>query len=86
MPTRYPGTAAETAALDAYIKLMRAAESLTVRVGDVMREAGLSEEAQAALRTFDRDRLVKAGAHPYLVFMAGLRVRMAREPAAFERF
>jgi len=50
------------------------------------REAGLSHQAQAALRDFDRDRLVACGAHPYLVFMAGLRLRMTREPAAFERF
>src|SRR4029453_3624495 len=42
MATRYPGSPAETAALDAYIKLMRAAESLTIRIGDVMRGAGLT--------------------------------------------
>jgi hypothetical protein len=39
-----------------------------------------------ALRDFDRDRLVGLGAHPYLVFMAELRVRMERTPAAFEYF
>jgi hypothetical protein len=50
------------------------------------RAAGLSQEAWAALRDFDRDRLVACGAHPYLVFMADLRLRMARAPAAFERF
>ncbi|MGH7335485.1 MAG: hypothetical protein ACREKS_22625 [Candidatus Rokuibacteriota bacterium] len=50
------------------------------------REAGLDQEAWSALRDFDRDRLVAYGAHPYLVFMAGLRLRMARVPAAFERF
>jgi hypothetical protein len=51
-----------------------------------MREAGLDAEAMAGLRDLDRGRLVACGAHPYLVFMAGLRLRMAREPAAFERF
>jgi hypothetical protein len=51
-----------------------------------MREAGLGAEAMAALRDLDRDRLVACGAHPYLVFMAGLRLRMSREPASFERF
>jgi hypothetical protein len=51
-----------------------------------MAERGLCGEAQAAMRDFDRDRLVAEGAHPYLVFMAGLRLRMAREPASFERF
>ena len=51
-----------------------------------MREAGLDAEAGAALRDLDRDRLVACGAHPYLVFMAGLRLRMAREPSTFERF
>src|SRR5919197_343277 len=42
MPTRYPGTPGETAALDAYIKLMRAAEAVTARVGGVMAAAGLT--------------------------------------------
>ena len=51
-----------------------------------MRDAGVDAEAGAALRALDRDRLVACGAHPYLVFMASLRLRMAREPAAFERF
>ena len=51
-----------------------------------MREAGLDAEAMAALRDLDRDRLVACGAHPYLVFMAGLRLRMTREPTSFERF
>jgi hypothetical protein len=53
------------------------------RVMDQMR---LGAEAREALRGFDRDRLVGLGAHPYLVFMAGLRLRMATEPASFERF
>jgi hypothetical protein len=51
-----------------------------------MDEVGLGPEARAALRSFDRDRLVALGAHRYLVFMAGLRLQMAREPAAFEYF
>jgi hypothetical protein len=51
-----------------------------------MTEAGLEGEAREALRAFDRDRLVACGAHPYLVFMAALRLRMVREPATFERF
>ena len=51
-----------------------------------MLEGGVDAEAAAALRALDRDRLVACGAHPYLVFMASLRLRMAREPASFERF
>ncbi len=51
-----------------------------------MAEAGLPPAAREPLRALDRDRLVALGAHPYLVFMAGLRLRMAREPEAFERF
>jgi hypothetical protein len=51
-----------------------------------MTEAGLGDDSQAALRAFDRDRLVGLGAHPYLVFMADLRLKMERAPAAFERF
>ncbi|MCI0546716.1 MAG: hypothetical protein L0027_05480 [Candidatus Rokubacteria bacterium] len=51
-----------------------------------MTELGLEAPARAALRDFERDRLIALGAHPYLVFMADLRLRMDREPAGFERF
>jgi hypothetical protein len=51
-----------------------------------MRELGLDDAARGALRSLDRDRLIGLGAHPYLVFMAGLRLRMERSPAAFEYF
>jgi hypothetical protein len=52
----------------------------------VMDEAGLDGHARGALAGFDRDRLVALGAHPYLVFMAQLRLAMAREPGTFEEF
>lgn len=51
-----------------------------------MGELGLDAPARAALRGFDRDRLIGLGAHPYLVFMADLRVKMERAPATFEYF
>jgi len=51
-----------------------------------MRELGLDDDAQVALRAFDRDELVGMGAHPYLVFMADLRLRMDRMPGGFEYF
>ena len=51
-----------------------------------MVEAGLDAPTRAALVGFDRDRLVALGAHPYLVFMAQLRLAMAREPGTFEEF
>jgi hypothetical protein len=51
-----------------------------------MRALGLGEEDQAALRAGDRDRLVARGAHPYLVFMADLRLRMDRGTTTFEYF
>ena len=51
-----------------------------------MTEAALAPDVRAALAAFDRDRLVGLGAHPYLVFMAELRVKMDRAPAAFETF
>lgn len=49
-------------------------------------EAGLDPETRAALVAFDRDRLVALGAHPYLVFMSGLRLKMESEGEAFEYF
>lgn len=51
-----------------------------------MREHGLDDATRAALATFDRDRLVGLGAHPYLVFMAQVRLTMDREPTTFEYF
>ncbi len=51
-----------------------------------MREHGLDDQARAALAAADRDRLVALGAHPYLVFMAQVRIAMAREPGTFEYF
>lgn len=54
--------------------------------GTAMAEAGLDAEAREALAAFDRDRLVACGAHPYLVFMADLRLRMEKGTATFEFF
>ena len=51
-----------------------------------MDEVGVDAEARDALRAFERDRLIALGAHPYLVFMAGLRLKMQSEPASFEYF
>lgn len=54
--------------------------------GATLRQVGLDASAQAALTAFDRDQLVGLGAHPYLVFMAGLRLQMQRDPVGFEYF
>jgi hypothetical protein len=47
---------------------------------------GLSDEERADLTALNRDALVARGAHPYLVFMAGLRLKMAASPGALEYF
>jgi len=49
-----------------------------------MTEAGLGDHEQKLMLARDRDALIAAGAHPYLVFMAELRLRMDR--SAFEYF
>jgi Aromatic-ring-opening dioxygenase LigAB, LigA subunit len=51
-----------------------------------LRDAGLDVEGIAALRALDRDRLIALGAHAYLVFMAGMRLKIASAPQTFERF
>ena len=51
-----------------------------------MAEAGLAPEERAALSAGDRDALVALGAHPYLVFMADLRVKMDGGAGSFEYF
>jgi hypothetical protein len=47
---------------------------------------GLTDGERADLLHLDRDALVARGAHPYLVFMAGLRLKMLREPSRMEYF
>ena len=49
-------------------------------------EMGLADDEARELLASDRDAMVARGAHPYLVFMASLRVRMEREPGQFEYF
>ena len=51
-----------------------------------MDEMELSLEERAGFTPIDRDLLVGRGAHPYLVFMADLRLRMTREPGLLEHF
>ena len=51
-----------------------------------LRDAGLDAPRIAALRALDRDKLIALGAHAYLVFMAGMRLKMASAPQTFERF
>jgi hypothetical protein len=51
-----------------------------------MSELALDAEDAAAVVRADRDALLARGAHPYLVFMADLRLRMEREPVSFEFF
>ena len=51
-----------------------------------MQELALDDEARTALRAFERDQLIGLGAHPYLVFMAGLRLKMESQPSSFEYF
>jgi len=46
----------------------------------------LTPAARAALSPIDRDALVAMGAHPYLVFMADLRLRQSRDPGGLEFF
>jgi len=46
----------------------------------------LGEDEARDLLAGHRDALVARGAHPYLVFMASLRLRMEREPSQFEYF
>ena len=49
-------------------------------------EVGLAPEERAALSPLDREALARRGAHPYLVFMAELRLRMARDASGIEFF
>jgi hypothetical protein len=46
----------------------------------------LAADDRAALMAGERDALLARGAHPYLVFMADLRLRMERQRGTFEYF
>jgi hypothetical protein len=45
MPTHYQGTAKKQAALDTYIKLMRAADSVTARLNRLLADRGPHRES-----------------------------------------
>ena len=49
MPTRYKGSPAEIRALDSYIKVVRAAETITARVREQIAAFGVSETQFAVL-------------------------------------
>jgi hypothetical protein len=51
-----------------------------------MDELGVDPSQRPALRAFARDPLIAFGAHPYLVFMADLRLKMDKAPGTFEHF
>jgi hypothetical protein len=74
-----PDTAIEEAGLDPEERA-----ALTEPSGGCV--AGGTRAARRPIEELDRDRLVALGAHPYLVFMAALRLRMERDPGTFERF
>jgi hypothetical protein len=62
------------------------AERFRADARSAMAEMELDDSEQADLTRMDRDALVARGAHPYLVFMAGLRLRMLAEPGTLEYF
>jgi hypothetical protein len=51
-----------------------------------MREVGLSADERAAMRAADRHALIAHGGHPYLIFMAELRLRSDRGQTKYEYF
>jgi hypothetical protein len=77
-------------ALNRFLYRLKSDAALRERfVGDAeaaMEGHDLDEGTRAALVSLDRDALVALGAHPYLVFMARLRLDMTRTPGTFEHF
>ena len=89
-PLHYGFPPARSYALNRCLFLLKSDPNFCARyVADresAMDELALDTDARDALRAFERDRLIALGAHPYLVFMAGLRVKMESQPTAFEYF
>ena len=88
--THYFFPPASAYALNACLFRLKSDDAFRARFRDdprgALAGAGVDAGAEAALLALDRDPLVALGAHPYLVFMAGLRLRMDRDPEAFEYF
>jgi hypothetical protein len=86
----YPFPPARAYRLNRCLYLVKSDPAFSARFladpGAAATELGLSGAEQAALAPFDREALARLGAHPYLVFMADLRLRMAREPGSLEYF
>ena len=61
MPTHYQGTANEQAALDTYIKLMRAADSVTARLNRLLADADLTASQFGALEALHHLGPLKQG-------------------------
>lgn len=53
---------------------------------EAIRDMTLTPIERSALAVFDEEEIVSLGGHPYLVFMAGLRLKMTREPTTLEYF
>jgi len=90
METHYFFPPADAYRLNKCLFLLKSDDAFRTRYlddpGAAAREVGLDPETRATLVAFDRDRLVALGAHPYLVFMAGLRLKMESQGEAFEYF
>src|SRR6266545_6552392 len=94
MPTHYRGSLQERAALDTYIKLMRAAESVTARLEPLMRAADLTVGQFGALEALlhlgplcQRDlghKLLRSGGNTTIV-VGNLARRGTRAPDAAAR-
>jgi hypothetical protein len=86
----YPFPPASAYRLNRCLYRIKSEEAFCTRFAADPREATaglrLTEAEQAALSALDRDALVRLGGHPYLVFMAELRLRMIRDPTALEYF
>jgi hypothetical protein len=86
----YPFPPARAYRLNRCLYAIKSDQAFCARFLADPRQAGteleLSEAEHTALSPFDRDALVRLGGHPYLVFMADLRLRIARDPGALEYF
>jgi hypothetical protein len=86
----YPFPPARAYALNRVLYLLKSDPDFVTRyVADAaaaLAEFGLAEDERAALLSGERERIVAAGGHPYLVFMADLRVRGARGETTYEYF
>ena len=86
----YPYSPASAYALNRCLYLLKSDPAFLARYvagpEAALDDLGLGAEERAAVLSGERERIIAAGGHPYLVFMAEFRLKGARGQTTYEYF